>query len=647
MLNQSHFLHLILILLIHFLINISGANVKYYLSPGGNDENLGTSPDDAWQTIDQINNMNFEPGDTIAFEGNQIFSGSISFDSTDSGTSDLPLTICSYGTGRATINSRYRVGLYAYNCAGIVIKDLIFTGAGHDDDRGTDGISFYNDLNGDIRLNYIRIENVEVSGYHQTAIELAGWNGLSGFKNVRITNSDVHDNGDKGINVFGYWPPPHGWAHQDIYIGYCKAYNNFGIPGKSPHSGNGIMISQTEGGIIEYCEAYENGSMNSSNAGGPIGIWAWDAKDIIIQYCESHHNKTNNNKDGGGFDLDGGCVNCIMQYNYSHDNSGAGFGIYQFDGAREFSNNTVRYNISENDGLVGGYGGINFWSTNSNGGIQNTKVYNNTIYVSSNTTGAGIGDFAVGITSIYETEIYNNIILTEPDKIALNIPETTGGWYFNGNCYWTIDSDLQINWGLTTYESLFEWRNATAQEKLSEVYTGIQEDPQLTDPGDGGTIGDPTQLPGLPSYRLLPTSPLIDIGLDLLTHFGIDPGNQDFYGTEIPLYEGYDIGANESVEISSLNPVIEDLPAKYLINQNYPNPFNQKTVISYRLATISDVEIKIYNIAGEKVVTLVQSKQAAGNYQVEWDASGQASGVYFSELMTNRYRDVIKMVLLK
>ena len=645
--KQYHLLALILTIFYVILINKVSAGSKYYVSLNGNDENPGTSPEEAWQTIEKINNIDFEPGDTIAFEGEKIFFGSLSFDSADSGTSAFPVTICSYGNGRATINSRYRVGLYAHNCAGFVVEDLIFVGAGHEDPRGADGISFYNNLDGNVRLEFIRINNVDVSGYHQTGIELASWNGLSGFKDVRITNSVAHDNGDKGINVFGYWPPPFGWAHQDIYIGYCKAYNNPGIPDKSPHSGNGIMIAQTEGGVIEYCEAYENGWLNSSNAGGPIGIWAWDAKDIIVQYCESHHNKTNNNKDGGGFDLDGGCVNCIMQYNYSHDNHGAGYGIYQFDGAREFKNNTVRYNISENDGLVGGYGGINFWATNSSGGIQDTKVYNNTVYVSSNTTGAGIVDFAPGATYIYNTEIYNNIIVTEADKLVLNLPQTSGGWYFNGNCYWTYGSNLQIKWSSITYESLEEWRNATGQEILHELVTGVETDPQLTDPGNGGTIGDPTKLNTLYAYLLLPISPIIDSGLDLLSAFEINPGPQDFYGTEIPLHSGYDIGANESEKISSLASNRPGLPVEYILYQNYPNPFNPTTAISYQLSAVSDFDLSIYNLMGQKVATMVNGRQSAGAYEVNWDASSVAGGVYFYELKAGNFRTVKRMVLLK
>jgi hypothetical protein len=77
-----------------------------------------------------------------------------------------------------------------------------------------------------------------------------------------------------------------------------------------------------------------------------------------------------------------------MQYNYSHDNTGAGYLLAQFANARAFSNNIVRYNISQNDSRKGNYAGIHFW--NGGSGISNTSVYNNTIYMSRPLTGTGI-----------------------------------------------------------------------------------------------------------------------------------------------------------------------------------------------------------------------------------------------------------------
>jgi len=467
---------------------------------------------------------------------------------TESGTSDHPVTIGSYGTGRAVIRSGSENGLYAKNTSGFVVKDLIFNGAGADVDGTFSGIHFFTDLDS-IKPEHIRIDNVDVSGYRWDGIGIYGERqGAGGFRDVRIMNAEVHDNGDKGISVAG--PQPSGdWGHKNIYVGYCRVYNIRGISGKSGHSGNGIILSSVDGGIIEYCTAYNNGEFSDDpETGGPIGIWFWDTRDGIIQFCESYDNKTGNKADGGGFDLDGGCVNCIMQYNYSHGNHGAGYGIYQYRTARKFRDNVIRYNISENDGIKNKYGGINIWSTSSSGGIQNTKIYNNTIIVSPQTRGAGICELPdeEGTSFVYDTEIYNNIIVSSAGKRLVDIPYPGDRWAFKGNCYWTYDGDIEIRWGDEIFNSLKAWRKATDQERHNGEDAGYQTDPELTNLGHIIIVDDPGQLQNLNAYHLKQSSDLIDQGLDLNSVFGIEVGSRDFFGTPIPGGRRFDIGAYEA-----------------------------------------------------------------------------------------------------
>ncbi len=530
----------------------------YYISVSGNNSNPGTAPKKAWKSIEKVNSVRFKAGDNIFFEGGKTFEGSLRFDADDSGTAQNPVTVTSYGNGRATISSGSKHGLYTKNCSGFIVRDLNFLGSGRTDPEGKSGISFFTDLTGE-RLEYIRVDKVEISGYRQRGIHISGSRRSdSGFKDVRITNADVHDNGNQGIASSGS-KPPGDWVHKEIYVGDCKVYDNAGISGGRGHSGNGIILSSVDGAVIEYCEAYNNGWLSDDPCGGgPIGIWAWDSKNVVIQYCEAYDNKTGNRADGGGFDLDGGCVNCVMQYNYSHGNHGAGYGIYQYNSAREFKNNVVRYNISEADGVKNRYGGINFWSTNSSGGIQNTRVYNNTIYISDETKGAGIADLPdVEETSyVYGTEIYNNIFLAVPGKKIVDIPNPKSGWSFRGNCYWTYGGDIEIKWGDAVYTGLNQWRAATGQERFGGVDVGFKTDPKLIDPGAGGAIGNPRLLSTLNAYKLTALSPLINAGIDIESAFGIDAGNQDYYGTKIPSGGKFDIGTHEySNEIVCNGPV--------------------------------------------------------------------------------------------
>jgi Secretion system C-terminal sorting domain len=92
----------------------------------------------------------------------------------------------------------------------------------------------------------------------------------------------------------------------------------------------------------------------------------------------------------------------------------------------------------------------------------------------------------------------------------------------------------------------------------------------------------------------------------------------------------------------------EELVAQsYQLEQNYPNPFNPATTISYSIPKESRVSLKIYDVMGREVAELVTGRQAAGSYNVEFDASSLASGTYFYKLTAEDFISVKKMVLLK
>ena len=101
------------------------------------------------------------------------------------------------------------------------------------------------------------------------------------------------------------------------------------------------------------------------------------------------------------------------------------------------------------------------------------------------------------------------------------------------------------------------------------------------------------------------------------------------------------------------DPFESNIPVEFALSQNYPNPFNPNTKINYSLKEMSDVGIKIYNILGEVVATLVSEVQDAGNYNLEWDASHYTSGVYIyvlnaeSQESNEQFQAVNKMILLK
>ncbi|MBU0473957.1 MAG: T9SS type A sorting domain-containing protein [Bacteroidetes bacterium] len=131
---------------------------------------------------------------------------------------------------------------------------------------------------------------------------------------------------------------------------------------------------------------------------------------------------------------------------------------------------------------------------------------------------------------------------------------------------------------------------------------------------------------------------------------------------------GAEYGAKVSV------PLQDNLPTKFSLSQNYPNPFNPSTTIKYsipsiaviasgakqssKIATSSDetwtprndnlnITLKIYDILGREVATLVNKEQKAGNYEVQFDASNLTSGIYFYRLQSGSFVESRKMILIK
>lgn len=83
------------------------------------------------------------------------------------------------------------------------------------------------------------------------------------------------------------------------------------------------------------------------------------------------------------------------------------------------------------------------------------------------------------------------------------------------------------------------------------------------------------------------------------------------------------------------------------LEQNYPNPFNPSTVISYQLPVSSEVTLKVFDVLGNEIATLVDQYKSAGRYEVEFDASKLPSGIYFYQLKAGQFSETKKMVLLK
>jgi hypothetical protein len=497
---------------------------SYYISQEGDDGNPGTLSE-PFKSLQKVNSLALNPGDKIFLEGGKVFKGPLILDSLDKGKKASRVQISSYGTGPAVINGADAEGIIVTGCEEFVVRNINVTGNGRKDGNKSDGI-----LISDSRK--FVLDSLEVSGFQHSGIHVH--TGMD----IEITHIYAHDNGFAGINLTGttiYNATE--FDNENIYISHCRADNNPGDPSVTDnHSGNGILVSSGKNCTIEYCEASNNGWDMPWTGNGPVGIWIWDCTQVLIQYCISHDNKTNPvAKDGGGFDLDGGVSNSVIQYCLSYNNLGAGFGLFEFGAGKPWENNTIRYNISNNDG-VQNPGSVSVWKGEGSGIMRNCDIYNNTFI---NDTVNGVSLYVLnncpGFNFRNNIFIYRSGLLFKGQKLTTEL--------FQGNCYWSPEG----NGSVLGFANLKEWSSATGNEMLDKKFVGKYGDPLLLNQRKFSS-DDPSLISNsVSAFSPHANSPLIDNGLHLKELFNLDLPQKDIAGTSLPVNKTFDIGAIEFV----------------------------------------------------------------------------------------------------
>ena len=100
-------------------------------------------------------------------------------------------------------------------------------------------------------------------------------------------------------------------------------------------------------------------------------------------------------------------------------------------------------------------------------------------------------------------------------------------------------------------------------------------------------------------------------------------------------------------EYSSEVEVDLDVPANFSVKQNFPNPFNPTTKIEFSIPIDNNVEIKVFNVIGMEVATLLNEQRQAGTYNIEFNASNLSSGIYFYKITSGKFSEIRKMILLR
>lgn len=255
-------------------------------------------------------------------------------------------------------------------------------------------------------------------------------------------------------------------------------------------------------------------------------------------------------------------------------------------------------------------------------------------YLSGQPEGLSIGLYSGLISGTPEQGGLFNITVTVLDTVN-NTANTTFALRVNRKPQFVQPYPPGIAWVDSLYEGLL---SASDADNDSLIFTALQK------PGFLELISNPPS----PDYTaLLRGTPSI-----------ADTGSHSISIMVSDVYEGADTLQYTLVVdiITGINPTAE-LPTEFILYQNYPNPFNPETKIKFAIPKADSplpggargglVKLKVYNILGDEITILINKELTAGIYEVGFNASGLASGIYFYRLTAGEYSDTKKFILLR
>ena len=318
----------------------------------------------------------------------------------------------------------------------------------------------------------------------------------------------------------------------------------------------------------------------------------------------------------------------------------------------------------------------------NNGGLSWQKTYEQTngfiddITMFTPTEGMAIGDPVDGIWTIIETHDGGNTWTPIPNAPGANenefgyrngviwISESTGWIGTNGSRAYCIQDGGMV-WTEVQIPSLSDVR--TLAFNKTGIGMAVSWSGELARTNDAGESWEEIASPfnGNTSY-IVSQADVFWLMIDNLIFISTDNGlnweletstntslnHLDLITNEYGTY-GLAVGENGHILkyvndriVTKVNESIV-IPEEYILNQNYPNPFNPNTIITYSIMAQSHVVIKVFDIVGRDITTLVNKEQTAGKYRIEFSGKELSSGIYFYQIQTKDFVQTNKMMLLK
>jgi hypothetical protein len=308
---------------------------------------------------------------------------------------------------------------------------------------------------------------------------------------------------------------------------------------------------------------------------------------------------------------DGIISNAVVEGNILHDNGYGGGSAINMDGVQdsEIFNNLIYNNHAT---------GIAMYQIDGGDASKNNKVYNNTIIQPSD----GRWDI-IAVDGSTGNTLYNNILINHHSFRGSIAIDAASALDFVSDYNILVNrlsnDDGNSNMTLTQWQSL-----------------GYDLHSMIADPEEQIFV-DPTNG----NFHLLQTAQAVDAGTNLVFPIVFE----DLDNIPRPQGAGFDIGCYEFTGATGV--VEEENLRSFQLYQNYPNPFNPNTKIEYHIASPGFVSLKIFNVLGNEVRTIVNEEKSHGIYVVEFDGTGLSSGIYFARLQTQRFIQTIKMMLMK